>query len=117
MSAQQAAQQAVEPEPPEMFGGELDGPLFEALLEDLDAHAQIVEVRTKRAAEAHADDARVSLDQARMLLLLGQVRGVQIRYVHQGIEWIDTLIRRPRAIELFRVRVPGQPKRRLRVLD
>lgn len=118
---------------PEVFQGELDGALFEALMDDLVDCAEIHAVYIKSDVEAHADEPRVALDQARMLLLLGKVRGIQIHYRHEGVTWIDTLLRGPNSIRLVRMEAPVQvsaeesapapdapkgepPKRKLRVL-
>lgn len=118
----------------EVFEGELDGTLFEALMDDLSAHAEVVGVLIKSGADEHADEPHVSLDQARMLLVLGKVRALQIHYRHEGVLWIDTLIRGPRSIRLVRTRAPtararpatepaseapseAPARRRLRVLD
>ncbi|MBX3248667.1 MAG: hypothetical protein KF901_15935 [Myxococcales bacterium] len=114
---------------PEVFEGELDGALFEALMNDLSDHAEILGVLIKGGAEERADEPHVSLDQARMLLVLGKVRAIQIHYRHEGATWIDTLMRGPQSIRLVRMEAPAarvQPaaapaapdeRRRLPVLD
>ena len=113
---------------PDVYQGELDGALFEALMDDLTEHAEIYAVFVKAGAEQHSDEPRVALDQARLLLLLGKVRGIQIHYRHQGVTWIDTLMRGSTSIRLVRVEAPVQEptapvevepsgKRKLRVLS
>lgn len=114
------------PPPADVFAGDLDGALFEDYFADLDELAEVFEVRTKGGPEDRSEGAHLSLDQARMLLVVGQVRGVQIRYRHDGLEWIDTLVRQPDSVRLIRMEAPSsleappEPtdgKRRLRVLE
>ncbi|MCA9614914.1 MAG: hypothetical protein R3B99_34845 [Polyangiales bacterium] len=98
-----------EPVPlPEVYQAELDGALFEALMDDLAEHAEIFAVFVKNDAEERADEPRVALDQARLLLLLGKVRGIQIHYRHEGVTWIDTLLRGPASIRIVRMEAPVQ---------
>jgi hypothetical protein len=110
-----------------IYEGELDGALFEDYLADLEELADVERVLVKDGPESHADGAPLDLDQARMLLLTGAVRGVQIRYRHQRVAWIDTLVRTGASIRLLRVEAPrpgeapacdaaSDGKRRLRVL-
>lgn len=108
------------PELAELYQGELDGPLFEALLDDLERFATIVSVHLKGGPAEHADETQITLEKARMLLVLGSVHGVRIRYRHEGVEWIDTILRGRAALRLVRMRVPTPsgppPKHRLRVV-
>lgn len=103
--------------PAEVYQGELDGPLFEALIDDLSRFAQIVSVHLKAGPEAHADEAHITLEKARLLLVTGRAHGVRIRYEHEGSEWIDTLLRGTRSIRLVRTRVPIAPSKRKRRLN
>lgn len=98
---------------PEVYSAELDGALFEALLDDLERCAHIESVRQR------GEGPSMDLFHARLLLVTGAAREIQIRYEHAGERWIDTLMRRPTAIVLVRTRDPDQsekPKRRLRVV-
>lgn len=110
-----------------VYEGELDGATFEDYLADLEELAEVQRILVKESAEAQSEGAPLSLDQARMLLLTGAVRGVQIRYRHQAVEWIDTLVLGTDVIRLLRVQAahpaqheaPAEPadgKRRLLVL-
>jgi len=113
---------------PDVFSGELDGSLFEDYFADLEELADVRSVLVKNGPEVHAEGTRLTLDQARMLLVLGQVRGVQLHYLHDGLAWVDTLVRQPDSVRLVRMRAPEGPseptapasrtdgKRRLRVL-
>lgn len=93
---------------PDVYQAELDGALFEALMDDLAEHAEVFAVFVKSGAEERADEPRVALDQARLLLLLGKVRGIQIHYRHDGVTWIDTLMRGPASIRVVRMKAPVQ---------
>lgn len=102
---------------PEIYEGFLDGALFEAYVDDLTRVANVHSVRIRNAAHERADDHEIDLEQARLLLILGRVAGVQVRYDHEGIPWIDTLARRADSIRLLRMRAPVQvQKRRLPIL-
>lgn len=102
---------------PEVYEGTLDGPLFEAYFADLESYAVIRSVRTRSGPRESADDDLVDLGQARLLLVLGRALGAQVRYEHEGVAWIDTLVRRADSIRLLRTRDPIQPRgRALRVL-
>lgn len=111
------------PELEPLYAGELDGALFEDYLADLEELAEVRQILVKEGPEARAEGTPLNLDQARMLLLTGSVRGVQLRYRHQGVEWIDTLVRGPDTIRLLRVEAPqgrkstsASVKKRLTVL-
>lgn len=102
---------------PEVFTAELDGALFEALLDDIEKCA------TVRSVRARGTTAPLDLLQARGLLVLGGAREVQIRYEHSGERWVDTLMRRTGSIRLVRMRdaeppppAEERPRRRLPVL-
>ena len=95
-----------EQEPGEVYEGELDGATFEALMDDLESHAQVLEVRLKNGPEEHAEETTVTLEKARMLLVLGKVHAVRVHYRHEGLEWIDTLLARGEGMRIVRFRVP-----------
>ena len=105
-----------EPEPEielaDVYQAELDGALFEALFDDLERFAQIVSVHLKTGPEEHADEAHITLEKARLLMVLGRAHGIRIRYEHEGVEWIDTLLRGKSTIRLVRTRVPIPPSQR-----
>lgn len=97
-----------DPEPtelPEVWSAELDGALFEALLDDIERCARVESVRVR------GRDGAVDLLHARLLLVTGAAREIQLRYEHDGARWIDTLVRQPASIALVRTRNPDQPER------
>lgn len=102
--------------------GVLDGALFEAYFADLEECADVRSVTLKRGSETHAEELSVSLEQAHLLMLVGSIRGVQIRYLFDGIAWIDTLAAQGDSVRLVRVTDPVQsadarPRRRLPLVD
>lgn len=100
----------------DIYEGSLDGPLFEAYLEDLQECAQVRSVQVRHGPQERAEEPHIDLDQARMLLVLGQIRAAQIRYEHEGVAWIDTLARTQDAIRLIRTKDPIQPRKPRRSL-
>ena len=95
-----------EEELPDLQEGMLDPATLDALLTDLEAHAEILDVITKGAAEQLADPYRTKLRVAVDALLTGLVRGVQVRYRYQKKEWRDTLIRVPEGVRIVRIEMP-----------
>jgi hypothetical protein len=77
---------------PPLYESVLDDATLDALFADVGSLEDIV-VTVKGGATEHAADAPVDLPSAREALAVGRVRGVQLRYVHEGITWCDTLIR------------------------
>ena len=63
-----------------------------ALFTDLEALAELREVRLKGSAAGYAEAGTVGLAEARRALAERRVSGVQLRYRHAGREWCDTLI-------------------------
>jgi len=88
---------------PPMHEGLLDDRTVLALLDDLAAEAQILEILTKGGPQLRAAGA-ARLDEAFDALVDGSVRGVQVRYRHDGQEWWDTLLRAPGGFRLVRVK-------------
>jgi len=109
---------------PEVQVGELDGATFEAYFADLAECAEVRSVTLKAGPETHAEEPQVSLEQAHMLLLVGTIRGVQIRYVFQGVAWIDTLVAQGESVRIVRIAEPAcavpvvdvRPRRHLPIL-
>lgn len=75
-----------------------------ALFRDIGACAKLLEVILKGAPAARAEASRPTLEQALELLLSGGVRGVQLRYIHEGEEWWDTLLAMRSGFRLVRIR-------------
>lgn len=77
-----------------------------ALVDDLEQHAEVLDVLTKGGPKAHADPTPVSLRDAVLRLVRGEVRGVQVRYLFEGSEWRDTLLSTPTGVQDVRMKMP-----------
>lgn len=89
---------------PDLHEALLDDATLAQLFFDLEAAAEVIDVRLKGQAEARADEGVVTLRTARAGLESNAVQGVQIRYRFAGAEWWDTLIRTPSGVRLVRIR-------------
>lgn len=85
----------------------LDAPTLDALVADLLAHAELLDVWTKGGPTARAELAPTDLATAIAALRAGRVRAIQIRYRHGGAEWRDTLLDTPSGVRLVRVSTPS----------
>jgi hypothetical protein len=88
---------------PEMRTGLLDEAGVEALFRDIAALANVDEILIKDRPGRIDDTTSPSLDRARHLLQAKEIRGVQIRYRHQGATWWDTLMCDPAGVRLVRI--------------
>ncbi len=78
---------------PELRSAEIDLAEVERLLSDIEACAQITEIIPKQSAQGYVPETGVlTLDDARQHLRSRTVRGLQIRYRHEGADWWDTLM-------------------------
>ncbi len=89
---------------PELLDQVIDEPTLQALVADIEGLTQVFEVLVKGAAQARASGGPLSPSQAVDMLRAGQVRGVQIRYRHEGVEWMDTLMQTPQGTRVVRMR-------------
>ena len=78
---------------PELQQSVLDPATLDQLFVDLTALTEITEIIPKAAAEGYVPEhTQITLEEARALLLVGKIRGLQIRYNYQGSQWWDTLL-------------------------
>lgn len=91
---------------PELVEGLVDTATLEQLVRDLMALTTIYEIQLKGAATSHAERSEVGLPEAVELLVKGQGRGLQVRYLWEGTGWIDTLLRTPKGIRIVRTKEP-----------
>lgn len=91
----------------QLIRARLDNATMEALFQDLTQLCTITDVQMKGSTGAYAGEARPTLEQAYIALTTGTALGVQIRYVWQGEEWWDTLLRKSTSIVLVRTRPPA----------
>lgn len=96
---------------PEMVPAVLDGSEVEALFTDLAFETTVVGVllRAPDSEPAGAGGAAPNLRVARDALLSGRASGVQLRYLHEGVEWWDTLMRTDAGFRVVRVRKAPEP--------
>lgn len=92
---------------PTLHEGALDDATLDALFDDIAREAQVLAVLLKGAAESLAEGGGVPLDDARAALKRGAARGVQVRYVHRGVTWMDTVIRAPGGYRVVRMAAPA----------
>jgi hypothetical protein len=90
----------------DLHTADLDAATLAALFDDLERHARVLDVTVKGGATTYASGAPVALRTAETLLRDGQARGVQIRYLWDGGEWRDTLLRLPTGVRVVRMRTP-----------
>jgi hypothetical protein len=93
---------------PDLHESLLDEATLDQLFVDLEALAEIIEVQLKGAPQQMTDGRSVALADAHEMLRSGAVRGVQIRYNHQGKQWWDTVMRLPEGFKLIRIQ-PNLP--------
>lgn len=101
---------------PQIHEAELTLELLADLFAALESSARILEVRVQggRTSLSAAVGQQGAASQVRLgtlqdELVRGVIRGVQIRYTHEGSDWIDTLLRRGPTLRLIRARVSGEP--------
>ena len=89
---------------PDLQDAILSSAQLDALFADLAEHATIGEIILKGGATQRANPrAKPSLEEALAALRAGTTRGVQIRYLHEGSEWWDTLMRTQEGVRLVRI--------------
>lgn len=83
----------------------LDEDTISCLVRDLGAFASILEIRGKSGQSAYATLDFSTVADAVAGLRSGLARGVQIRYLFEQREWLDTLLATPAGIRLTRLAV------------
>lgn len=90
--------------PANLHAAELDQPTIEQLFRDLAEYTEVLDITAKQRTGAYADAQKLSLADARDILLSRSARGVQIRYRWEGDEWWDTILVTPSAWRIVRVK-------------
>lgn len=88
---------------PNVYEALLDSETLSALLNDISARAELVEVMVRGAVKSRAVAVRPTLEEALQHLQSKTCQGVQLRYDHQGLSWWDTLIPTPAGTKLIRI--------------
>jgi hypothetical protein len=92
---------------PDLYQAQLDDETLAALFADLAALGHELEVAVKQHAQGFSEErSSWTLAEAQRALCTGEVRGVQVRYAHQGAVWLDTVVRSGSAYRLVRMQVP-----------
>lgn len=89
---------------PELNRATLDWDTVEQLFHDVASLTQVLEVIAKTKARSNANDKPLEMAQGLDLLKTRQAMGVQLRYLHDGVQWWDTLMWRDDQIHLVRIR-------------
>lgn len=92
------------PELPELHESVLDEATVDQLFTDIKELTQIVEVIPKTVSKGNVQEGSISLDEGRRMLRDGSCRALQIRYVHDGAQWWDTLMTQPDGTRVVRIR-------------
>jgi hypothetical protein len=87
---------------PDLREAILDADKLAALLRDIAALTKVDDIIVK--GRPGQEPASVPLDEVQQLLLGGEIRGVQIRYRHDGAVWWDTLMCTAEGVKLVRIR-------------
>ncbi|MHC5024918.1 MAG: hypothetical protein ACYTGG_13615 [Planctomycetota bacterium] len=74
------------------------------LLDDIEQHAEVIEILVKGSPRGRTTETPVTLGDARRILDERAARGVQIRYRYHDAQWWDTLLILPAGVRLVRVR-------------
>ena len=91
----------------EMVSAELDFAAVERLFEDLAFETTVLGVALRFGDADPSPKDRPSepnLRQARTAILSGEATGAQLRYVHEGVEWWDTVMRTGPSFRVVRVK-------------
>ena len=93
-------------EPPVMNTAMLDAAGVESLLRDIESCTELLEIVPKYSRQCLISEPgeRLTFSDARALIQRADVRGLQIRYRHEGAEWWDTLMNQGERWRLVRIR-------------
>lgn len=89
---------------PQLHETILDEATVDQLFTDIAELTQVIEVIPKTTGRGYVGEQSIPLDQARELLRSRDCRALQIRYVHDGAQWWDTLMPRPEGTRIVRIR-------------
>lgn len=89
---------------PELNDVILDDATLLQLFADIRGLTQVLGVAARgHGRNRRADDENLNFDVAQALFLERAVNGLQIRYLHGGQEWWDTLMHTPDGVRLVRI--------------
>jgi hypothetical protein len=91
---------------PELNESTLDRATLMQLMNDLNHHAEVLDVLEKGTSKQRTDGRSVLIEEAFQKLSAGQISGVQIRYRWDDSEWRDTLLfQAPGMVRLVRIKI------------
>lgn len=88
---------------PDLHQTILDCAGVDALFHDIDSCTEVIEVIPRYADRRYASEQTLSLNEGRQRLRDGTLQGVQIRYMYEGSQWWDTLMRTPQGVRVVRI--------------
>ncbi|PQJ29299.1 hypothetical protein BSZ32_12900 [Rubritalea profundi] len=89
---------------PELAQGVLDSETLDQLVVDIETCTELLEVIPKFGADSYVKEGEViDLRTAISMLTRGDLRGVQVRYKHEGSQWWDTLMATHQGVRLVRI--------------
>lgn len=87
---------------PDLLQSDIDEATLHQLITDIGTHTEILEIIPKYALGYVSENpAPLQLDEAYRQLIEHTVRGLQLRYLHEGKTWWDTILPLPGG--LFRI--------------
>jgi hypothetical protein len=87
---------------PDLLQSDIDEATVRQLITDIGTHTELIEIIPKHApGYVEENPAPLQLDEAYRMLASRTVRGLQLRYRHQGKTWWDTVMPLPGG--LFRI--------------
>jgi hypothetical protein len=89
---------------PPLYEARLDAAGAARLLDDVERAARLLDVLVKTGPREHAGREPVTLEEARRIVAEGGAWGLQLRYLFEGEEWRDTLLRDGEGWRVFRMR-------------
>lgn len=89
---------------PQLHEHVLDDTTVDQLFVDIAELTRVIEVIPKTNDRGYVSDQSIPLDQARQMLRSRDCRAIQIRYVHEGAQWWDTLMPQPEGTRIVRIK-------------
>src|SRR5260221_14444936 len=89
---------------PEMKAALLDRAALERVFLDLAFETSVLGILIRGGTTERAQAPSPSLGTAREVLLAGEATGLQIHYIHRGVEWWGTLMHTEQGVRMVRVR-------------
>ncbi len=92
----------------------LDADTLRQLFFDIEHAARLLAVSVKREGQQNAEFAPIPLAELCESLIVNSLVGAQLRYLHGGREWWDTLLATPIGTRLVRIDHGPHPERAAR---